>query len=206
MNNINKDFFINDVDAEELVLEENKSSASNVLYEDITKRGKNTKHFRLRNGNFMAVLYDHPVHKFDYKTGKFVERAFDINETDDDYEATTDRFKVRMPKKEGEDSFMAVEKDGREFAWKFIPKDTSEQAEFPISISRRMRMEPWDVDDYVSVRYKKVDTNIDLQYDISENEVKESIVLFKDPGYNVFTFQVKLNGLVPVLSEGEKNI
>ena len=26
MNNINKDFFINDVDAEELVLEENKSS------------------------------------------------------------------------------------------------------------------------------------------------------------------------------------
>ena len=206
MNNINKDFFINDADAEELILEEKKSSASNVLYEDITKRGKNTKHFRLQNGNFMAVMYDHPVHKFDFETGKYVEKVLDVNETDNDYEATTDRFKVRMPKKEGKDSFVTVEKEGRGIAWKFIPKGASERNKSMALLSRRTRTEPWDIDNYPSVRYEKADKNIDLQYDISENEVKESIVLFKDPGYNIFTFQVKFNGLIAILSEDNKNV
>ena len=78
MNNENKEFFINDVEAEELTLEEKKPSTSKVLYEDTSKRGKNTKHFRLQNGNFMAVMYDHPVHKLDPDTGKYVDIASEV--------------------------------------------------------------------------------------------------------------------------------
>ena len=70
MNTENNEFFINDVEAEELTLEVKKPSTSKVLYEDTSRRQKNTKHFRLQNGNFMAVMYDKPVHKIDPKTGK----------------------------------------------------------------------------------------------------------------------------------------
>ena len=93
-----ENFFINDIEAENLVLEEKKPSASEVLYEDISKRGKNTKHFRLQNGNFMAVMYDHPVHKLDPNTGKYVDLISEIKETDTDYETIMDCFKVRMQK------------------------------------------------------------------------------------------------------------
>ena len=98
MINENKDFFINDVEVEELTLEDKKPSTSKVLYEDTSKRGANIKHFRLQNGNFMAVMYDHPIHKLDPDTGKFVDISSEFTETDTDYEAIRPCFKVRLPK------------------------------------------------------------------------------------------------------------
>ena len=206
MNNENKSFFISDVEAENLTLEEKKNSTSKVLYEDTTKRGKNTKHFRLQNGNFMAVMYDHPVHKLDPDTGKYVDIASEVKETDTDYETLMDRFKVRMPKTEGTDQYVTVEKDGREISWRFVPKSISRKKKSSAAFSRKSKQDPWDIDDLPSVQYKKVDTNIDLQYDISDDGVKESIILAKRPECKTFSFELKFKGLVPVLSEDSRTV
>ncbi len=206
MNNENKEFFVSDVEAEELTLEEKKPSTSKVLYEDISKRGKNTKHFRLQNGNFMAVMYDRPVHKLDPDTGKYVDIASEVQETDTDYEAVMDHFKVRLPKTEGKDRFVTVEKDGREVSWKFIPRSASRRKKSAAAFSRRPKQSPWDIGDHPSVKYEKADTNTDLQYDVADDGVKESIVLTKDLGCKTFTFQMKFKGLVPMLSEDNKTV
>lgn len=60
-------------EAEELELMNEVQSETDVMYEDIRKRGKSTKHFRLKNGNYRAVIYDHPVHKYDEKDGRFAD-------------------------------------------------------------------------------------------------------------------------------------
>ena len=206
MNNENKEFFVSDVEAEELTLEEKKPSTSKVLYEDTSKRGKNTKHFRLQNGNFMAVMYDHPVHRLDPDTGKYVDIAPEVKETDTDYETVMAHFKVRLPKNEGKNRFVTVEKDGREISWKFIPRSTSRRKKSMAAFSRRPKQDPWDIGDHPSVKYEKADTNTDLQYDVIDNGVKESIVLTKAPGCKTFTFQMKFNGLVPMLSEDNKTV
>ena len=206
MNNENKNFFINDVEAEDLILEENKPSASKVLYEDTSKRTKNTKHFRLKNGNFMAVMYDHPVHKLDEETGKYVDITSDVKETDTDYEAVMDRFKVRMPKIEGKDRFVSVEKDGREISWRFIPRSASRRKKSTAAFSRRPKQDAWDIGNHPSVKYEKADTSTDLQYDISDSGVKESIILAKNPNCRTFSFELKLKDLVPILSEDNKTV
>ncbi len=206
MNNETKEIFIKDAEAENLVLQEKKPSTSKVLYEDISKRGKNTKHFRLQNGNFMAVMYDHPVHKLDSKTGKYIDIASELNETDSDYETIMDDFKVRMPKKDGEGRFVTVEKNGREVSWKFIPKNTSRRNKSMAAFSRRPKQDPWDIGNYPSVKYQKVDTDTDLQYDVSEDGLKEAIVLSKNPECKTFSFQMKFKGLVPMLSEDKKTV
>lgn len=204
MNNKNKEFFINDTEAEDLILEENKSSTAKVLYEDISKRGENTKHFRLPNGNFMAVMYDHPIHKIDPETGNHINITAETKETDTDYETIMERFKVRMPKIEGKDRFITVEKDGRELSWKFVPKNASRRKKSMATFSRRPKQNPWDIDDYPEIKYEKADTNVDLEYDVSDDGVKESIVLTKNPGCKTFTFQLKFKGLLPILSEDKK--
>ena len=206
MINENKDFFIDDVDAEELTLEEKKPSTSNVLYEDTSKRETNIKHFRLQNGNFMAVMYDHPVHKLDTNTGKYVDISSEVQETDADYEAVMPCFKVRLPKTEGKEHFVTVEKDSREISWKFIPKSASRRKKSIASFFRQTNQDPWDLCDHPSVKYEKADANIDLQYDVSEDGLKESIVLSKNPECKIFTFQMKFKGLLPVLGEDQKTV
>ena len=206
MNDKNKEIFISDVEAANLTLERKNPSTSKVLYEDTSKRGTNTKHFRLQNGNFMAVMYDHPVHKLDPDTGKYVDVASEVKETDTEYETVMDQFKVRMPKTEGKDRYVTIEKDGREISWRFVPKSISRRKKSTAAFSHRSKQDPWDIDDLPSVQYKKADTNIDLQYEIFDDGVKESIVLAKRPEYKTFSFELKLKGLVPVLSEDHKTV
>lgn len=204
MINENKDFFINDVEVEELTLEEKKPSTSKVLYEDTSKRGANIKHFRLQNGNFMAVMYDHPIHKLNPDTGKFVDISSEVTETDTDYEAIMPCFKVRLPKTEGKEHFVTVEKDNRELSWKFIPRSTSRRKKSMAAFANKMKRDPWDIGDHPSVKYERADTNVDLEYDVSDDGVKESIVLTKNPDCKTFTFQMKFKGLLPILSEDKK--
>ena len=206
MNNENKKYFINDVDAEDLTLEEKKPSTSKVLYEDTSKRGNNTKHFRLQNGNFMAVVYDHPVHKLDPDTGKYVDIVSEVQETDTDYETVMEHFKVRTPKNEGKERFVTVEKDGKEVSWKFVPSGTFRRKKSVAELSRRPKQDSWESGNQISVKYERVDTGIDLVYDISDDGVKESIILAKNPSHTMFTFQMNFKGLVPVLSEDKKTV
>ena len=206
MHNNNKEFFINDVEAEDLILEKKKPSTSKVLYEDISKREKNAKHFRLQNGNFMAVLYDYPVHKFDPDAGKYVDITSEVAETDTAYETTMDSFKVRMPKNAGNNNFVVVEKDGREILWRFVPKNASHRKKSIAMYSRSQKQNPWEIGDHTSVKYKQVDTNTDLQYDVSDDGVKESIILSKDPGCKIFSFELKFKGLLPLLGEDNKTV
>lgn len=201
---VNKNFFVNDTEVEELTLEEKKPSTSKVLYEDTSKRGANIKHFRLQNGNFMAVMYDRPIHKLNPDTGKFVDISSEVTETDTDYEAIMPCFKVRLPKTEGKEHFVTVEKDNREISWKFIPRSTSRRKKSMASFTHKMKRDPWDVGDHPSVKYERADTNVDLEYDVSDDGVKESIVLTKNPDCKTFTFQMKFKGLFPVLSEDKK--
>ncbi len=206
MNNENKKYLINDVDAENLTLEEKKPSTSKVLYEDTSKRGNNTKHFRLQNGNFMAVVYDHPVHKFDPDTGKYVDIVSEVQETDTDYQTVMEHFKVRTPKNEGKESFVTVEKDGKEVSWKFVPSGTSRRKKSVAELSRKTKQDSWDSENQISVKYGRVDAGIDLVYDISDDGVKESIILAKNPSHTLFTFLMNFKGLVPVLSEDKKTV
>lgn len=43
--------------------EKTEDNKPDILYEDTDKREENVKHFRMRDGSFMACAYDRPVHR-----------------------------------------------------------------------------------------------------------------------------------------------
>ena len=114
---------IESLNSNSLMLMDDQIEETDVLYEDIRRRDEKTKHFRLKNGNYMAVVYDRPVHRKDKLTGKYVDIKHEVKETDTEYKVAMDCFNVRLPKSEVKDHFATVEKDGREVSWKFIPKN-----------------------------------------------------------------------------------
>ncbi len=205
MNN-EQSYLIKDFEAGNLALTEKTPSKSKVLYEDTTRRGKNTKHFRLKNGNFMAVLYDHPVHKLDTKTGKYVDSRAEVNETDKAFETSMEHFKVCIPKNDGKDSFITVEKDGKEVSWRYIPNKTVRKKKTAAKLLNRQEHDPWDVVKHRSFMFEKIDDSTDIQYDITDDEIKESIVLDKYTGCNIFSFELKMSGVEAKLSEDKKTV
>ena len=152
----------------------------------------------------MAVLYDRPVHKLDPETGKYVEIARDMKENEKDYETQMEGFKARFPKEEGE--FITVEKEEKAVSWRFVPKQESRRRKAMATFLKKEKKEAWDLEEVPSVRYEKADGDTDFQYDISEDGVKESIVLKKCPETKEFVFQMKLQGLKAELSEDKKEV
>ena len=71
---------------------------------------------------------------------------------------------------------------------------------------KQEKKEAWDLEKVPSVRYEKADGDTDFQYDISEDGVKESIVLKKCPETKEFVFEMKLQGLKAELSEDKKEV
>ena len=182
------------------------ADAREVLYEDIARRGERTKHFRLPNGNLMAVLYDHPIHKRDTATGGYRDITPEVSETEAAFLAAGDGFSVQLPKSNEEERFIRVEKEGREVAFSLIPKRRMRHAASRPKLSHRKKGDPWAPDVTPTVTYAEADDGVDLQYELCENGVKESILLAKDPGYRVFSFQLRCRGLTPTLSHDRKSV
>lgn len=178
---------------------------SEILFEDTSKRSENAKHFRLKNGHYMATVYDKPIHFKDPESGEFRDLADRFCEKEDCYEADAGRFKVLFPKKEGKAKFVTVEKDGMSVSWRYLPKAAKrknpEAIVFPLE-----KNQPTDLPRFPHLKYKKEDSQTNLEYGISEFGVKENIVLEKCPKDPTFRFELKLDGLIAALSEDSKQI
>lgn len=197
-----------ETDEQELTLMENSSNdtSSEILFEDTTKRSENVKHFRMKNGHYMAAVYDKPVHTFDKVTGKFVDIVHRFDEKEECFEAETDRFKARFPKKEGKRKFVTVEKDGRSVSWRYIPATNSHKKHAVAAIHQHERASLMELPRFPQLKYEKTEGQIDLEYGITEQGVKENIVLAKHPKHSTFRFELKLDGLRAVLAEDKKSI
>lgn len=50
-------------------------SEDNILFEDVKKRDEHTKHFRTKDGKYIAATYKNPIHVLDESTGEYVDIA-----------------------------------------------------------------------------------------------------------------------------------
>ncbi len=181
------------------------NSDADILFEDSSKRSENTKHFRLKNGHYMAAVYDKPVHFKDPKSGEFKDLADRFREKEDCYEADTGRFKSRFPKKEGKAKFVTVERDGMSVSWRYLPKNTKRKNPEAM-ISRREKKNLTELLSFPRLRYEKEDTQTDLEYGISDIGIKENIILSKCPKDPIFRFELKTEGVKAVLTDDKKSV
>ena len=197
---------IENTKAAELMLTKKETPLPDILCEDLSRRTPTEKHFRLRNGNYMAVSYDYPIHKWNPDAGVYDEIIRKTNETQTDFESDMGTFKARFPKTEGKERFITVSKEEYEVAFKYVPAQANRRTRSRAVFSDLKKEDPLDICTPARVRYQKADTGVDLQYDINENGIKESVILSKCPESQIFTFRLKVKGVRPELGQDKKTV
>ncbi len=197
---------LDNIATQELTLNDTKSQKREILCEDIAKRDVKTKHFRLKNGNYLAVMYDRSIHRESEDSTCYTDITHSYIDSGDAYEAILESYKVRFPKKEGKRKFTTVNKGDKTIAWKYIPQGSASRK---MSIAETMEIEhksQWNPTTFPSLVYKKADKYTTLEYFVSDDGIKENIILDRGINVSVFEFELKLIGLYPKLSEDHKSI
>lgn len=186
--------------------EDNQEFNTEVLYEDTSKRSENVKHFRMKNGSYMAAVYEKPVHILDEKTGEYKDIPHRFEECEDCYEAETGCFKARFPKKEGKRKYVAVERNGHSVSWRYLSQSSSHRKHATVSVTFSKPGSRMELPRFPKLQYEKTESRIDLEYGITDTGVKENIILHKRPKNTVFRFDLQLAGLKAILSDDKKSV
>ncbi len=191
-----------------------------VLGEDISKREKNTKHFRMSDGSFVAVQYAEPVHYLD--NGVYAEydntltlSSFSANgnvSTTDmndiaGYTASKNNVSVKFSNSLAQNSLISLSKDG--YGVSIIPTVINFNA--TVSVANPTSKPPSDgkltleeasklATHTSSVKYSGMFSGADLEYVLSGSKLKENIIINSPSTTYVYTFYLDLIGLYAVLN------
>ena len=181
-----EDGTIGDLSADEPI------SAHNEIVEELTgRRDGNTKHYRLKDGSVMAVMYSEPVHK--EENGRFVDIDNTLVEGQSDYANLNGVYDVRFAKKAKNNKMVTLNIDGYEISFGFDRAKSNSAKAFNKQSGKKGTLEKIAS----RVEYKNVLSDTDLRYDLDGGKLKESIILNKYNGQSEFVFNYKFGSLLP---------
>ncbi len=208
---------------------ENPTSNANpedILYEVEEYREEAQKHFRMKDGSFVAVQYDQPVH-YENSDGNFVEidnslQAVTTQEGTPRYRSVNGGNTTEFAASLADNMLFTVSWDGssvgmgllqednlqeealQEFAETLLPADLTVQAQVESVTATRAAntsasFYPKNLGE--TVLYEDVYPNVDLLYEAYSYNIKESIILNASVDQNTFVFSLNLQNLTPQAQE-----
>ena len=199
------------------------SSKSNeapaILTEEMSLREENVKHFRNRDGSYIAVMYEEPVH---YKSGDIWREIDNSLILSGDHYANNDNpFKVRFPNIINSTSPISVSCDDYQLNFCFeeidstqakiihpendaisnssVTNGTLSQSEKEIESKTALQKNK------SSITYANVQPETHLNYCVSGTKLKENIVLESLPARKKFVFRLTYSNLRPNL-KGDNSV
>lgn len=190
-----------------------------IVSEIVEDRTEYTKYFRMSDGSYMAAQYAKPVH---YKeNGEWKEYDYTIEENENEFVIQNSDSEMSFPEDFSEDNEAQIEVSTRDYQIKFSPvvekkllnkkakvKDHKKLKSNKI-VAEFLEEAPTDgfssknsgklkIDNQKSaIAYEDIYNNVDLEYEISSNQIKESIVLNSKQDKNKFEFTLDTDGLFP---------
>ena len=190
--------------AEESVVSE-ATEHSGVIFEDISRREENVKHFRLADGTYMAAQYDTAVHTLD-ENGEWQDIDNTLSESGDEY--STSNARIKFTKKiTGNESIFTLHENNRKITLSLdgaIKKTagvaTNTETEFDETATTLQKMMTLDK---LSSRiiYEDILDGVDLEYIVNGNDIKENIIVKEKKDNYVYSFTMKLNNLTAVMMD-----
>ena len=166
-----------------------------VIGEDIERRSENEKHFLMSDGTRVATMYDTAVHYLD-ENGEYQEIDNSFESSDEDYQTKKGKNKVKLAKKASAKKLVTLHNDDYKISWGF------EGAE---KVKSQVVEEKSETDDAFAVeningKMKYVDAfeNVDLEYIVKPDGVKENIILKSAKAQNEFVVNYDVGKLVAV--------
>ena len=146
-------------------------------------RTPTTKHFLKRDGTIDVEIYDENIHYL--KNGKYEEIDNTLLVTENGYANNKSNFKVNF-NAEKNDEIIKISNKNKTLSMSF--KDSSSFSLFKKK-EVKSKLNKSKISD--KVKYKNVYKNIDVEYEVNSNKIKESIILKKLPNKDSFSFVIK---------------
>lgn len=181
-------------EAESVVSETTKRAGE--VFEDISRREENVKHFRLEDGTYMAAQYDTAVHTLD-ENGEWQDIDNTLSESGSEY--STSNARIKFAKKiTGNESIFTLHENNRKITLSLdgaIKKTpgvaTNTETEFDETATTLQKMMTLDK---LSSRiiYEDILDGVDLEYIVVSNNVKENIIVKEQKDVYSYSFTLKL--------------
>lgn len=145
--------------------------------EVISERTLTSKTFRKVDGSYEIALYNNVIH---YKNGNKLEEIDNrlvFNKNNDEYENNKNDYKIKFPKKLKSNKSIKLSKDKYQIEWSISNINTSEIDYNEKSFKSNNIKDISHVNQ--SVIYKNIQNNVDIEYDLIGDKIKENIILNK---------------------------
>ena len=174
------------------------------IFEDVSRREENVKHFRLEDGTYIAAQYDTAVHALD-ENGEWQDIDNTLSESGSEY--STSNARIKFSKKiTGNESIFTLHENNRKITLSLdgaIKKTTgvanNTETEFDETATTLQKMITLD---RLSSRiiYEDILDGVDLEYIVVSNNVKENIIVKEQKDAYSYSFTLELNNLSASLS------
>lgn len=201
-----------------------------IVGEAVEKREKNVKHFLKDDLTSEAVIYNAPVHYLENGKWKDINNSLldkKDEENNDVLENKENDFKVKIAKNIKSKKLVTIQKDKYEIQWgidklkKVNEKDRANEGITELSDSQA-KVKAKDTESLKSlpeneqkktiqnitstIDFSNIYPDIDLQYSILANAIKENIIINKKVDNPIFTFNINVKNLVPKVQEDKSII
>lgn len=204
--------------------EETDASEAAIVGEVVSLREENIKHFRTSDGGYIAAVYGYPVHY--EQNGEWKDLDMTLEEKKDEesgktfYETAEQGISVSVPENISEDS-LKYSYNGYEIAMSYQGKANQGQSknkakkvkikksEKKSVVNEKLKTEAQKHNAEVmtlnnlssAVEFVNADKNVDLEYHIATNGIKEDIIVDKAENNYLYTFLIEAGGLIPTVQD-----
>lgn len=194
-------FGLNGVSIDEAHTNDNRISDEEIVLEIDAERTVNTKTFLLEDGSSMVAVYDQPVH-FENKNGKWIEYDNTIldSKADSDDDVLTNKnsnIDIELAKESENNDLIKVANEKMSISWsyenanhtkaKVTNTNTNKTSEENKTILNNQKSE---------TVYENIFHNVDIEYLVTSNGIKENIILKNSNVQNDFKITYEANGLI----------
>ena len=194
---------------------QNSEKDSITQKEIVDLRTENTKHFDMGDGTYQAVTYSYPVHRKD-ASGKWqeIDNTLSAQKISTTTMYATDDLRVKFASEfSSSASLVTLNENGYIIDMSFVSPGkgvvsvasvNNSKARNELITANRVSENIDDPSNYNStstIKYKNVGTNVDLEYVLYSNDVKENIIVNGKCADYTYTFRIKLNNLAAELDD-----
>ncbi|MBQ4154209.1 MAG: hypothetical protein IJE01_03295 [Clostridia bacterium] len=171
-----------------------------IIGEDVSRRSENEKHFIMSDGTRVAALYDTTVHYKD-EQGEFKEvdnsfESLNINE----YQTKSGKHKVKLAKKASAKKLVTLDVEGHTVSWGFEGANKV-KAQVKQTEESEEKFSAKNVNGIMY--YEEAFDNVDLEYIVNSDTIKESIILKTKAAQNEFEINYNIGKLEPVQKDSK---
>lgn len=164
---------------------------TNIISEVISERTFNSKTFLRADGTYEVAVYDTNVHYNDNGVWKEIDNS--LSETENEFAIKDNSFKLKFPKTIEDNKDIKLSMGDYSIDWS-IQATQSSTAIYSDSVKKSANISELACVNQAIV-YNDIQEDVDIEYIVSGNEVKENIILNKYIENYSITFEYKVKNL-----------